>query len=161
MGRFGSSDDPWFRVGTVDVNTTIFVVGVGVLSMFVWAIEGPSHPLLSRLWFSSEKVLSGQVWRLLTWPIGIISVVLFGVLFYQIQLYSDTLEQFYYLGASVYGWWFWEKDQLLLYTLEDSGYKITEKSVLLPNLDLLLFVSCINLPNHRQALKQFRQEINK
>ena len=69
MGRFGNSDDPWFRVGTVDVNTTIFVVGMGVLSIFVWAIEGPSHPLLSRLWFDPSSVLDGQVWRLVTWPI--------------------------------------------------------------------------------------------
>jgi nicotinamide mononucleotide transporter len=43
----------------------------------------------------------------LTWPIGIISVLLFMVLFYQIQLYSDTIEQVYYLVASVYGWWLW------------------------------------------------------
>lgn len=71
----------------------------------------------------------------------------------------NKLEAYKRLGIAEV--WFWEKDQLLLYTLEDSGYKITEKSVLLPNLDLLLFVSCINLPNHRQALKQFRQEINK
>ena len=47
--------------------------------------------------------------RIATWPIGIIGVLLFLVLFYQIQLYADTLEQVYYLGASVYGWWLWAK----------------------------------------------------
>jgi nicotinamide mononucleotide transporter len=47
--------------------------------------------------------------NILTWPIGIISVILFMFLFYQIQLYSDTIEQGYYLLASVYGWWFWRK----------------------------------------------------
>jgi nicotinamide mononucleotide transporter len=45
----------------------------------------------------------------LTWPIGIASVLLYMVLFYQIRLYSDTIEQVYYLGASVYGWWVWNK----------------------------------------------------
>lgn len=45
--------------------------------------------------------------RILTWPIGIISVLLYMVLFYQIRLYSDTLEQVYYLGASIYGWVVW------------------------------------------------------
>ncbi len=69
MGRFGSSDDPWFRVGTVDVSTTIFVVGVGVLSIFMWAIEGPTHPLFGKLWFIPSQVANGQVWRLITWPI--------------------------------------------------------------------------------------------
>lgn len=30
-------------------------------------------------------------------------------LFYQIRLYSDALEQIYYLGASLYGWWYWSR----------------------------------------------------
>jgi len=42
-----------------------------------------------------------------TWPVGIASVILYFLLFYQIRLYSDALEQLYYLGACVYGWWFW------------------------------------------------------
>lgn len=70
MGRFGSSDDPWFRVGNVDVNTTTFVVGMGVLSLLVWSVEGPSHPLLGRLVLIPSDVLNGQVWRLFTWPIA-------------------------------------------------------------------------------------------
>jgi nicotinamide mononucleotide transporter len=47
--------------------------------------------------------------RVLTWPVGIVSVLLYMALFYQIRLYSDTLEQVYYLGASVYGWLVWNK----------------------------------------------------
>ena len=47
--------------------------------------------------------------QLLTWPVGIIGVLLFMLLFYQIRLYSDTLEQIYYLVASVYGWWLWAR----------------------------------------------------
>jgi len=47
--------------------------------------------------------------KVLTWPVGIASVLLYMALFYQIRLYSDTLEQVYYLGASVYGWIIWNK----------------------------------------------------
>jgi nicotinamide mononucleotide transporter len=47
--------------------------------------------------------------NILTWAIGIISVLLYMILFYQIRLYSDTIEQVYYLGASIYGWWVWNK----------------------------------------------------
>lgn len=47
--------------------------------------------------------------RVLTWPVGIVSVLLYLVLFYQIRLYSDTFEQIYYLGASIYGWVIWNK----------------------------------------------------
>lgn len=49
--------------------------------------------------------------NMLTWPVGIVSVILYGVLFYQIQLYSDTIEQFYYLGTSLYGWTFWSRNR--------------------------------------------------
>jgi nicotinamide mononucleotide transporter len=47
--------------------------------------------------------------NILTWPIGIASVILYMILFFQIRLYADTLEQGYYLIASVYGWWHWSK----------------------------------------------------
>ena len=58
---------------------------------------------LVSVWLIAQK-------KMLTWPVGIISVVLYAVLFYQIRLYSDTIEQIYYLGSSVYGWIFWKKN---------------------------------------------------
>jgi len=47
--------------------------------------------------------------KILTWPTSIISVLFFLILFYQIRLYSDLLEQGYYLVISIYGWWQWSK----------------------------------------------------
>jgi nicotinamide mononucleotide transporter len=41
------------------------------------------------------------------WPIGITAFILFAVLFYQVRLYSDFFEQFYYIGNGFYGWWLW------------------------------------------------------
>jgi nicotinamide mononucleotide transporter len=41
------------------------------------------------------------------WPIGITAFTLFAVLFYQVRLYSDFFEQFYYIGNGFYGWWLW------------------------------------------------------
>ncbi len=46
---------------------------------------------------------------ILTWPVGIVSVLLYLALFYQIRLYADALEQVFYLGASAYGWWYWSR----------------------------------------------------
>lgn len=57
---------------------------------------------LWSVWLISRK-------RMLTWPVGIISVLLYMSLFYQIRLYSDALEQIYYLVASFYGWWWWSQ----------------------------------------------------
>ena len=41
------------------------------------------------------------------WPLGLITFSLFAVLFYQIRLYSDFFEQFYYIGNCFYGWSVW------------------------------------------------------
>jgi nicotinamide mononucleotide transporter len=57
---------------------------------------------LVSVWLISQR-------NILTWPIGIIGVVLYMLLFYQIQLYSDTIEQIYFLFASIYGWLSWNK----------------------------------------------------
>jgi nicotinamide mononucleotide transporter len=47
--------------------------------------------------------------RVLTWPVGIVSSLFYLVLFYQIKLYSDTIEQLYYIITNLYGWWAWDK----------------------------------------------------
>lgn len=44
-----------------------------------------------------------------SWPVGIAAVLLFGALFYQIRLYSDFIEQIYYLVTGFYGWYVWTR----------------------------------------------------
>jgi nicotinamide mononucleotide transporter len=60
--------------------------------------------------------------NVLTWPVGIVSVLLFLLLFYQIRLYSDAIEQLYYLGASAYGWWFWRRTEPGARVVRDVGF---------------------------------------
>lgn len=88
-GRRGPGQS-WFRVGEFDVTTTAFVVGLGVLSMFVWAAEGPTRDVSRQLWLTPRNsltgsVLDGQIWRLLTWPLAneptIWAVLVFAVFF--------------------------------------------------------------------------------
>ena len=63
-GRRNASD-PWFRIGTLDVNTTMLVVLGSVAGMFVWALS-------QQFWLNfvllPSAVLDGEVWRLFTWP---------------------------------------------------------------------------------------------
>jgi nicotinamide mononucleotide transporter len=61
------------------------------------------------LYFLSVWLIARR--NMLTWPVGIASVILYGILFYQIQLYSDTIEQVYYLGVSIYGWIAWRRSR--------------------------------------------------
>jgi len=73
-GRFSLSfpgrrdeDDPWFRIGNLDVTTSVLVPLLCVLSMFVWAV---SPSLLVPLVLYPGDIAGGQVWRLVTWPIA-------------------------------------------------------------------------------------------
>lgn len=55
---------------------------------------------LACVWLIAKK-------NILSWPIGIIAVLLFGALFYQINLYADLLEQGYYFVTGIIGWYAW------------------------------------------------------
>lgn len=51
------------------------------------------------------------------WPASLISVSIYIIICYQVQLYAELGLQFYYLGTTAYGWWHWrnpgnKKDQL-------------------------------------------------
>ncbi len=57
---------------------------------------------LACVWLVARK----NIWN---WPIGIIGVIFFGILFYQINLYSDLIEQIYYFITGFWGWYLWAK----------------------------------------------------
>lgn len=80
-----------------DVNTIAFTV-LGYPLSYIELVGTVLY--LWSVWLIARQ-------KILTWPVGIVSVLLYMALFYQIQLYSDALEQAYYLVASAYGWWLW------------------------------------------------------
>lgn len=47
-----------------------------------------------------------NIWN---WPISIISVGSYAILFYDAKLYGDTVLQFYFLSTAIYGWYYWIK----------------------------------------------------
>lgn len=60
-------DDPWFRIGSLDVTTSVLVPALCVLSMFIWAANPEFlDPLI--LW--ADDVRRGQLWRLVSWPLA-------------------------------------------------------------------------------------------
>lgn len=83
----------------LDVNNIMVTIGDYPLSYieFVGTV----------FYFTSVYLISRK--HIATWPTGIVSVILYGVLFYQIQLYSDMMEQLYYLIISIIGWVSWKK----------------------------------------------------
>lgn len=59
--------------------------------------------------------------------------------------------------------WFWENGKLSLYRLRSTesaaAYEAIAWSECLPGLEIKLLERCIDLPNHMQAVKEFRQAI--
>jgi nicotinamide mononucleotide transporter len=45
-----------------------------------------------------------NIWN---WPIAIVSVCIYIVIFLEAKLYADTGLQVYFLAMNMYGWWFW------------------------------------------------------
>lgn len=66
--------------------------------------------------------------NILTWPVGMVGIVLFGFLFWQIQLYSDFIEQIYFFFMSIYGWWMWSSMKKTKQKTAQTKLKITLNS---------------------------------
>ena len=58
--------DGWFKIGSIDVTTTAFVVGLSLISMVLYAF---SPELCMKGAFNTAAVRDGELWRLFTWPI--------------------------------------------------------------------------------------------
>lgn len=71
----------------------------------------------------------------------------------------DSLNIYKKLGFSEV--WFWEKEELKVYILEEEEYIQVNKSRLLPHLDLNLFASYINYDEPFDAVLEFKAKITK
>lgn len=59
--------------------------------------------------FSLISVILTMVNKIYCWPIGIIGILLYSILFFQNNLYSNLLLQFVFLIQSIIAWKIWNK----------------------------------------------------
>jgi nicotinamide mononucleotide transporter len=52
------------------------------------------------IWLTTRRKLS-------SWPVILVSCVLYALVFRREKLYSDMLLQFVYMAFAIYGWWHW------------------------------------------------------
>jgi nicotinamide mononucleotide transporter len=52
------------------------------------------------IWLTTKR-------RLICWPITLISIFLYMLVFYNTKLYSDALLQVFFVVFTIYGWWHW------------------------------------------------------
>src|SRR5882762_4316086 len=48
--------------------------------------------------------------HILNWPFGIVGVLLYMVLFYQVRLYADMMLQIVFTVQAIYGWYHWSQE---------------------------------------------------
>ena len=65
----------------------------------IFEVIGTISGLLG-VWLATRQ----NVW---TWPVGLVSVAMYIVFFYQIKLYADMGLQVFFAGAGIYGWYEW------------------------------------------------------
>ncbi|MGZ4702717.1 MAG: hypothetical protein ACXV98_16015, partial [Ilumatobacteraceae bacterium] len=76
-GRFAYSkpnrrgpNDPWFRVGALEIGSAALLALMCIVSVFVYALEPVDKPTLRRLALIPSEIKSGQVWRVVSWPLA-------------------------------------------------------------------------------------------
>ena len=76
-GRFAYSkpngrgpNDPWFRVGTLEIGSAALLGLMCAVSVLIYALEPIDKPILTKLALIPGEVTSGQAWRVLTWPLA-------------------------------------------------------------------------------------------
>lgn len=47
--------------------------------------------------------------NILCWPVVLIAEVLYMIILFRVQLYSGSLLQIFFMGFTVYGWWYWSR----------------------------------------------------
>jgi nicotinamide mononucleotide transporter len=57
--------------------------------------------------FNAAAILFAMLNSVHTWWLSIVGCALFGLLFYDTQLYADTTLQLFFIGASIAGWFAW------------------------------------------------------
>lgn len=81
----------------LDINYTIFTV----LGYQMSLVE-----LLGTL-FGLWCVWLAAKGKVLNWPVGILNIIFFFALFYQVRLYSDMFLQVVFFLQTIYGWYLW------------------------------------------------------
>jgi len=94
---FSKGGEPWFKVGQIEVTTTVALLILTIIAMFWSAIEGSTA--LQYLPLATDSVTEGQVWRIISWPFyndislwTFISIVVLYLLGSQLELQLGKTE---------------------------------------------------------------------
>lgn len=72
-----------------------------------------------------------------SWPIGLISVAIYIVVFWEAKLYADMGLQFYFMITNFYGWYFWSRKSVSVPKVKVG--RITKKEIQLSVVAIVVF----------------------
>jgi nicotinamide mononucleotide transporter len=72
------------------------------------------------VWFSIKQ-------SILTWPLGLITSILYIYVFFVSKFYADMALQFYYVWISIYGWILWQKGSTKHHKAEVKVTRVTNR----------------------------------
>lgn len=67
-----------------------------------WMEDAGALTAVVGIWLTTRR-------KLICWPVVLVSDVLYLVVFYRVQLYSDAMLQAFFLAFTLYGWWYWSR----------------------------------------------------
>jgi nicotinamide mononucleotide transporter len=76
--------------------------------------------------------------NILNWPIAIVSVLIYIVIFYDSKLYADMGLQVYFFAMNLYGWYFWAKNRRVNQSSSPVLY-ITANEILFSIIGIIIF----------------------
>ena len=118
-----------------------FIFGTGVLE---WC--GVFTGILC-VWLAAKN----NIWN---WPIAIVSVLIYIIIFFESKLYADMGLQFYFFAMNIYGWYYWSKQR-------DNPEKerpislITSKEIVLSIIGIIVFTLALGFILHKNTDASF------
>jgi len=65
-----------------------------------WIEDAGFLTTIVGIWLTTRR-------NLICWPVVLIAEVLYMIVFFRVRLYSDALLQVFFIGFTLYGWWYW------------------------------------------------------
>ena len=84
------------------------ILNINYIVFTLWDYKASLVELLGII-FNFFSIYLMTIDNVLNWPIGIVGSIFFATLFYQVQLYSEVVQQVFFFIAGFYGWWMWSK----------------------------------------------------
>ena len=79
------------------------------------------------------------------WPVSIMAVLASTIEFYEARLFGDVGLQLFYLGAAIYGWYFWNKNIDKEFKVKKTPLKIIPILIIATVAQTILFYFLIDL----------------